>query len=244
MGLTIHYSLHTNTPTRSQARRLVEQLRKAALDLPFAEVDELVVFQHEQTNFETLSVDDPHRWLLVQTMHMLEHGEAYHMILPNYVIAFRTWPGDGCEPANFGLCRYPATTEIDGQPVSTHCDGWRWSSFCKTQYASDPECGGVENFLRCHITVIRLLDEAKRMNILADVGDEGEFWEKRDVHALAETLGRWNRHIAGVVGRFKDASDGQIVAPITDFANFEHLEADGRRDEMDDTSSGDDRSQP
>lgn len=36
--------------------------------------------------------------------------------------------------------------------------GWRHSSFCKTQYASDPECGGVPNFLKCHISLITLLD--------------------------------------------------------------------------------------
>ncbi len=42
----------------------------------------------------------------------------------------------------------------------------------------------------------------------------------------------------------KDAIGDDVIAPITDYANFEHLEADGRRDELDDTWSGDDRSQP
>lgn len=244
MGLTIHYCLHSNTPGRNRARQLVERLRKVALELPLAEVNELVEFHCEQTNFKMLSADDPHRWLLIQAMHLLEHGEAFHFVLPSHVIAFRTWPGDGCEAANFGLCRYPATIEIDGQPVSTNCDGWLWHSFCKTQYASDPQCGGVNHFLRCHLAVVRLLDEANRMGILKEVCDEGGFWEKRDVALLAQEIGRWNRHVAGVAGQFKDACDGQIVAPIMDYAGFEHLEADARRNETDAPLPGDDRSQP
>ena len=27
---------------------------------------------------------------------------------PTHVIAFRTYPGEDCEEANFGLCTYPA----------------------------------------------------------------------------------------------------------------------------------------
>ena len=34
-------------------------------------------------------------------------------------------------------------------PLKTGLSGWRWSSFCKTQYASNPQCGGVPHFLRC-----------------------------------------------------------------------------------------------
>jgi len=39
MGLTIHSDLHSDTRSPSEARRLVEELRRRALDLPFAEVD-------------------------------------------------------------------------------------------------------------------------------------------------------------------------------------------------------------
>ena len=36
--------------------------------------------------------------------------------------------------------------------------GWHYSTFCKTQYASNPDCGGIPNFIRCHLSVIHLLD--------------------------------------------------------------------------------------
>ena len=51
---------------------------------------------------------------------------------------------------------------------------WHWGSFCKTQYASDPECGGIPNFLRCHITVITLLDRMGKIPGLSiSIQDEG-----------------------------------------------------------------------
>ena len=54
------------------------------------------------------------------------------------------------------------------------------------------------------------------------------YWENRDVKALVETVGQWNRHIAGIVGQYKDQIGGVISAPITEYPDFEHLEADGR----------------
>ena len=42
--------------------------------------------------------------------------------------------------------------------IKTRLAGWRYGTFCKTQYASEPDCGGVPNFIRCHLSVIHLLD--------------------------------------------------------------------------------------
>jgi len=86
----------------------------------------------------------------------------------------------------------------------------------------------MANFVRCHVTVVRLLDHAKGMGILEAVKDESHFWENRDIRALVETVGEWNRHIAGLVGQLKDEIGGDIAAPITEYPNFEHLEAEGR----------------
>ena len=60
--------------------------------------------------------------------------------------------------------------------MPTKLTGWNWGSFCKTQYASDPNCGGIPNFLRCHISVITLLDRmAKLPGLKVTVDDEGKY---------------------------------------------------------------------
>src|SRR5262249_2710819 len=55
-----------------------------------------------------------------------------------------------------GSCTRAAYDEV--RKVRTKLAGWQWRSFCKTQYASDPQVGGIPNFLRCHISVVTLLD--------------------------------------------------------------------------------------
>jgi hypothetical protein len=110
--------------------------------------------------------------------------------------------------------------------VQTGLKGRSWSSFCKTQYASGH---GLDHFLRCHLSVVRLLDHAKELGILASVNDEGGFWEKRDVKALAQQVGEWNQSMAAFVGQLKDMFGGDFKAPITKYPDFEHLEAKGRK---------------
>jgi len=188
MGLTIHYSLQAKTRSPNQARSLVVGLRERALDLPFEQVGELVKLAGPECDYESRDHEDPHRWLLIQAGQYVvrstrDGGEAHYSVAPTHVIAFDTLPGPGCEPANFGLCRYPAYLEVaeteryvSGQGfvqprrrIRTGLSGWRWSSFCKTQYASNSECGGLPNFLRCHLAVIKLLDHAQSADMLASV---------------------------------------------------------------------------
>jgi len=225
MGLTIHYQLQSASRNPAKARQLVEQLRQKALDLPFKEVGEIVEVKGNEADFDKLDRDDPKRWLLIQAGQYVERDGRHYRITPMKVIAFSTYPGEGSEEANFGLAVYPKTIEIDGKKVRTNLGDWSWSSFCKTQYASNPECGGVENFLRCHLAVVKLLDTAAEIGILKEVRDEGDYWEKRDIKALAAEVGDWNTMIAGWAGRLKDSFGDGIAAEITKFPNFEHLEA-------------------
>jgi hypothetical protein len=165
MGLTIHYSLKASTRSPRKARELIARLRGRALDLPFAQVEDIVELSGEACDFDQRDRDDPHRWLLIQAGQYIERpapggGTYSYSVAPKHVIAFETLPGEGCEAANFGLCRYPAYIEVT-DPNSPHrtkrlrtgLSGWSWQSFCKTQYASNRDCGGVENFLRCHLAV-------------------------------------------------------------------------------------------
>jgi hypothetical protein len=237
MGLTIHYDLRSDATSPGQARQLVEQLRQAALDLAMSEVGEVMEFSGNACDFQTAR-DDSVRWLLVQARRMIPIGEAYRFVVPIRVFAFSTWPGEGCEAANFGLASYPEMVDDAEATLTTGLSRWSWQSFCKTQYASNPDVGGMANFVRCHVTVVRLLDRAKAMGILEAVKDESHFWEDRDVKALVETVGRWNSQIAGLVGQYKDWMGGDIAAPITEYPNFEHLEAEGRQGHGDDLNPG------
>ena len=133
---------------------------------------------------------------------------------------------------NVGLCKFPAILQTRDGIIKTKLGtGYRWHSFCKTQYASDPGCGGVQNFLRCHLSVVALLDLAAKLRCLNDVSDEGGFWNKRSIEALLKEIGSWNEMIAGLGGLLKDLSETHGLnceAPITNYANFEQLEAAGQ----------------
>jgi len=234
MGLTIHYDLHAGTKSPRQAFELVAALRQKSLDLPFAEVGDVIEATESACDYQKTD-DELLRWLLIQAArHVDDPLDARYSygVTPQHVIAFTTWPGEGCESANFGLCLYPATIEVGRlhRKIRTGVSGWCWGSFCKTQYASNPECGGVPHFLRCHMMVVAMLDHAKKLGILKEVSDEGDFWEKRDIESLAKEVGEWNEMIAGVFGQIKDSLSGgmSVEAAIAEFPNFEHLEARGR----------------
>jgi hypothetical protein len=232
MGLTIHYKLHCDTRSANEAHRLVEELRKRALDLPFTEVGEVVELKGDACAFDRYDREHPHRWLLIQAGQFVEREGIHYSVMPKHVVAFSAWPGEGCEEANFGLCIYPGVLDITdprtgcARRLRTELSGWNWGSFCKTQYASSH---GLDHFLRCHLSVIKMLDHAQQLDILASVNDEGDFWEKRDIKALAQEVGEWNEQMAGLVGQLKDMFGGDFQAPITQFPDFEHLEAKGRK---------------
>ena len=236
MGLTIHYSLDAPVQSLSQALRLMEQLRNKALDLPFSEVREVVQLTEQECKCYDRDPNDPLRCLLRQAERFVVDGDEYHGVQPDQLVAFSTWPGEGCEQANFGLAVYPKTIEIQDasgkkKTLDTDIEPWSWQSFCKTEYASDPACWGIENFLRCHLSIINLLDHARTLGILKEVSDEGAYWENRDVRSLAEEVVRWNEQMAGLAGKMKDLLGGHVEAAIMKFQNFEHLEAKGRKDE-------------
>jgi hypothetical protein len=244
MGLTIHYQLAT-TGDETHARKLVQQLRQAALDLPFQHVGEIVELRGDQCDYKQRADNDPHRWLLIQAgthialpVSQVEKRQGVTRQLdvrPSNIIAFETEPGDGCEPANFGLCQFPnEVCHPEQGKLQTKLNGWSWRSFCKTHYASDPRCGGLPNFLRCHLGVVALLDEAQRLGILGKVSDEGDFWETRSLERLTKEIGDQSAMLAGLLGALKDAMGqapgaGTVEAPIAGYPNFEHLEAEGQR---------------
>jgi hypothetical protein len=103
-----------------------------------------------------------------------------------------------------------------------------WSSFCKTQYANDPRLGGWDNFQRAHLSVCAILEHLDRIGFKVHVNDEGHFWEKRDLAALANEIGEWDAMLAGLGGVLKDAAEAQAAgfeSAMSGRPDFEHLEA-------------------
>jgi hypothetical protein len=239
MGLTIHYKLKAKG-RESNAYQLVQALHQKARDLPFKQVGPVVDLTGCECEMEHYERDHPLRWLVIQSGGSVtikdthigqggKRGDSRIGFPAKRIIAFNAWPGEGCEESNFGLCQYP--TEIFSPSrgrLRTKMSGWQWSSCCKTQYASDPACGGLQNFLCCHLTIVALLDHAKKLGLLDSVHDEGQFWEGRDVKALAEKIGEWNQFMAAVCGRVKDVAGEGVEAPITAYRNFEQLELAGQ----------------
>jgi len=236
MGLTIHYSLKARGGD-AHARKLITALHQAAQDLPFKELGGVVDLSGGECNHNQRHQDDPLSWMLIQAQESVEivskragqSFQAWQRVTPTCLIGFTTWPGDGCEEANFGLCQFPAVVETADGPLKTRLSGWRWSSYCKTEYSNNPNCGGLPNFLQCHLSVIALLDKAKALGCLEHVGDEGEFWEKRDLQALSVQVGLSDQMIAAFGGLLKDLTgDGSTVeVAVGKYPDFEQLEATG-----------------
>lgn len=241
------------------------------MDLPFKEVTDIV----ELTKDDFIAIDNDknheHRQHLLSGCQHIEYDRqqsgnriSYRdaKVYANHYIGFSIWPGEGSEDMDIYFATYPKTVDIKFQSFpwnnrrfKTNLKGWSGHSFCKTQYASNPECGGIVNFIRCHITLITALEKMKEIEgIEIEINDEGKYgdstysddykeayaanreptyvWHKGK-HSPAELIkeiGEWNAMIAGFGGALKDALSGSelaIEAPICEFNNFEDLEFRG-----------------
>jgi hypothetical protein len=171
----------------------------------------------------------------------LIEAKSFMFLQPSRLIGFTVIPGPGCEWFRVRLVRLPKSVLVKGDPTKfsrkfrlpvENADKWIWMGFCKTQYASHKGDGGsLENFLRCHLSIVAILDFAKQIGFEVKVNDEGGFWEKRDLQALCKQLVEYNEFIAAFGGLLKDAAeteDVKIQGPIFSNPEFERLEAKGR----------------
>lgn len=221
MGLSISYTLALADATADQARERISQLHRLAADLPLLELGPLTELQGSDW---LLQKDDRLTSLRYGSM-TLEDIAAIHKdrnATPSckHLIGFTVFPAEGAHRCSFGL--------------AIHAEGstsWHWYDFCKTQYASNPECGGLDNFLRCHQSMVRLLEHCQELGILEEASDEGGYWENHDLDTLIERIKLYNVFTAVAIGAAKDALAPMgytAEAPILERADFEHLEAEGR----------------
>lgn len=238
MGLTLHFSLRLGADaTERDVATSVAALHARAHTLPFDAVSGVV-----RLDGPTLSGPWPVRGLRFDRLEDVVHVSAalaredrYRAALgmasddyrpvdvPHDVattaLGFAVAPGPGCEPATFGFLR------ID----DARAPGWSWHCHCKTQYAST---AGDENLVRCHGSLVALLDAAASLGIGLDVHDEGGYWDSRDAGALLAAVARMNRIVARFAGALTDAvraagGDSRgIRGAIFAHPEFERLESD------------------
>ncbi|MDJ0734580.1 MAG: hypothetical protein QNJ47_11035 [Nostocaceae cyanobacterium] len=223
MGLTIHYKFSLNNATIVQARQKIIALRNLALQLPFKRVDELVEIAGDACVFEDENINDPHAFIKIRALKPIKiASDTFSWKNPTYIIGFDSLPGEGSESSIFGLATHSEIKDIND---------WSWTGFCKTQYASNPEYGGLENFLKCHLMIVKILDAACKLGITCDVHDETGYWDNRNIEELTTIVHKHNVFIAGFTGQFKDnlaaAGIDSTQSPIFNYPNFEYLEAEG-----------------
>lgn len=232
MGLTIHYTVEYDG-TSKQLRKKLEKVRQACRDLPFEEVGEKVEtvritrdtikiwdWLQEKLSYPDNTQDDLNmrnlimKKLGVTTWRMVELGEwkeegnrHWKVVKPTTMVSLYLWPGEGCESAELNF------QKIRGK--------FRSKSFCKTQYA--------EQFVKCHMLVVQLLDMMKAEGFEVDVYDEGQYWETRDMKVLAKNINESTAVISSVLGGLKSAAKekGMVVdAPITECQNYMKVDED------------------
>jgi hypothetical protein len=205
MGLTIHYNLKFKGTT-TEAKKILEQLRQRAMDLPFHAVGSLIDRKDGDCNYDG-AYEESLKWFLIQGEGMVTVGNLTYCVPAKRLMGFTILVGAGCEPMNVGFGQYPSFIVPDEKRIKTgYTSGvWYWGSFCKTQFASKEECGGIPNFLKCHLTVCKLLRYAKSLGVLEEVNDESDYWTSGDRLALANTVGKWNRGLAELLTAIKKA---------------------------------------
>src|SRR5262245_61273755 len=130
MGLTIHYTMYPDGAkiSREQVGALVEMMQTYAMgmleDGLLAEVSEVRYFTGKEMAEIAKNPQSEWQFAVISTQHVLLNQKFYNLEASEGFI-FRTWAGEGCEPANYGLVRYPKVVK-----------GWRWAAFCKTSMHS------------------------------------------------------------------------------------------------------------
>jgi len=121
MGLEIFYELHAPAHwSNGRVQDIVEQVHDFALRLGFAEVDS--VLANDPDAPETLLIKDTSDAALPPSVNSTEGW------------FFRTWPGEGCESAFFGLCRFPGTVAVNGVETPTGWgEGWHYHNYAKRE---------------------------------------------------------------------------------------------------------------
>lgn len=251
MGLSVYYEWKTKADAQA-ARRLIVEARELALSLPFDHVSEVFEQDAPDDMPEFKPYGDSFQQGSLYLSRKRNDGRDELVHVPALHAVFFYVRVEGAETASIGLASHPPVVihredvvewDDDGAEVGRRigegdpiefptrrrgCYSWHYS--CKTQYAGHPQLGGEANFLRAHLSLIELLDQLQAGGWRVQIGDDSGYAKHRDADQLLESLRKWNAIIATVAGRLSDAlgdDAGELIAPIKDRPDFEHLEAKG-----------------
>jgi hypothetical protein len=222
MGLTIHYTLSVKRGTKvAWFKNLMRRMQRLARKNGCAHVGKVLHSTESDPDAPPFFDCAPGN---ERRMHGGGRGSNGWLL--------EVWPGKGCETAVFGILQHRRILpRKPGQPRwkvrYSKCSDWKLDAFCKTQYAGEY---GWEHFRACHLRVIQLLDLWREAGARVEVADEGGYWKMRSEEKLRRELEAYDQRIAALGGVFKDAcGEGEVVAPIFNYANFERLEHEGRQ---------------
>jgi hypothetical protein len=211
MGMHLNWEFHLPADTSAErVAELLDALRARAVELPFDEVTRVL----EQPSRPSTADLEGYVALWAQ---VISKPDENHSRIGDLTTArgFGVHPGKGCEGATFGFVK---RAEADGRSPE-----WFWHHCCKTQYAS---VVSREHLIRCHASLVALLDYAVESGIGVVVRDEGHYWETRDESRLVAEAEYMNRVVARIAGAFSDAMPMGLAAgsPVFEHPEFEHLE--------------------
>jgi hypothetical protein len=228
MGLHLCYELALPPERSEQAvAALLEQLRQAAHRIQFGVISPIFHFTGAQCEPGPWGTGDQLEWFFKLFAHEAAADspdpEYPRSVRANLALGFVVHPGLRCEAAAFGLARFPETVTAHPTDRPVETKGWHWHAACKTQYAS---VVSDDHLIRCHLSLVELLEEAARLGLGVTVRDETHYWETRDTRRLLEEVHAMNRIVARIAGRLGDSlpDNLRLGGSIVEHPRFERLE--------------------
>ena len=232
MGLHICYDLSLpGSTTDDSALALLERLRAYALTLDVEVVTELLEISGRELSPKAVR---PEGLTLQRLLYVIANGarEERDGVADEIAdgdrlaaAAFLFHPGDRSESAMFGVVRPLLTERPVGAERPDEWRQWVWHYCCKTQYAS---VISDEHLVRCHLSVVHMLEEAQRIGFTVTVRDETFYWDTRSTDRLLVEVHNMNRVVARFAGTMHDALSpgGKVDGAIFAHPDFERLESE------------------
>lgn len=168
MSTTFNYSFVAKDLNESEIHHIIGRLHAKALELPFKSVSKIVDLSGDE-HAARFRPDDSTQRLLTKAQ---KDGQRL-----SRVIGFLAELGDGEGALAIALALY-----------SGDQSKWSWNSICQTWVSGTKKCGGIPNFLRCHLSVAALLDCATGLGMEVEVAGAANYWRYRDIKSVLAVL--------------------------------------------------------